>query len=232
MTGRRRQRDRRAAWERVRHSHGGRSSETLGTLDTRHHRPLRIYNGVDNDDTGRRCTQMKVRVTESGAVPRATSKTRNLAGVNVARLYTQIPAPAEMRRAIRRIFSARARHSDGNHALTMTRGRLCDLPHLVGSKEGHRHTRGVQCSSSNRTRPVLGQRMLSDWTSSHARVGGNAFWCAHPSSMSTWESLHRRERNYIATCMAIPPRWSCHSAAMARRNNRDGSLGDDSRRSR
>jgi hypothetical protein len=33
------------------------------------------------------------------------------------------------------------------------------------------------------------------------------FWCAHPSSVSAWESLHRREQNYIATCMATPTRW-------------------------
>jgi hypothetical protein len=33
------------------------------------------------------------------------------------------------------------------------------------------------------------------------------FWCAHPSSVSAWDSLHRREQNYIATCMATPPQW-------------------------
>jgi hypothetical protein len=34
-----------------------------------------------------------------------------------------------------------------------------------------------------------------------------AFWCIHQSTMSSWESLHERERDYVAVCLATPSSW-------------------------
>ena len=34
-----------------------------------------------------------------------------------------------------------------------------------------------------------------------------AFWCIHQSTMSSWESLHERERDYITVCLATPSLW-------------------------
>ena len=33
------------------------------------------------------------------------------------------------------------------------------------------------------------------------------FWCVHPSTMTSWDSLHRREKEYIVTCLQTPGSW-------------------------
>ncbi len=34
------------------------------------------------------------------------------------------------------------------------------------------------------------------------------FWCTHPSTMGAWDTLHRRKRDFVASCLRTPSAWN------------------------
>ncbi len=80
---------------------------------------------------------------------------------------------------------------------------LCKTYDRIRRLDKGRILRGTRAWMHTLRRPssATGLRAMREWAAM-------LFWCAHPSSVSAWESLHRRARNYIATCMATPPQWN------------------------